>query len=91
MTNSVEVAEINDDAEACDYYVCVRVSVPSRFDDDVYDFCVECVECGEKVRHRLHGPKTPKKVCYECNSAGRRGNDVHSDRCRTGRIVAACA
>lgn len=58
----VEVVS-DEEAETCDYYICVRASSPSLFEDDLYDFCCEC---GEKVRYRPHGPTVPKKICVEC-------------------------
>lgn len=53
----------DDEAETADYYVCVKASKPSIFHDDLFDFCSKC---GEKVRHRPHGPTIPKKICMEC-------------------------
>lgn len=63
MPNKVNIVETGEDADDADFYVCCRASVPARYDDDLFDFCCKC---GEKVRHRPHGPTIPKKICYEC-------------------------
>lgn len=61
--DKLRVSNDADEIESADWYVCVRASVPGHFTDDVYDFCTQC---GEKVRHRPHGPRGVKKICVEC-------------------------
>lgn len=53
------------DGENATYVVCVPASTPAHFDDDVI---AECCECGQKVRHRPHVPKKPKRICTDCIS-----------------------
>lgn len=76
MPNEVSIIKTADEAEDADYYVCVRASQPARFTDDLYDFCCEC---GEKVRHRPHGPTIPKKICLECAMPGIRESSEKGD------------
>jgi hypothetical protein len=49
-----------EQAEACDIYVCATISY---FEDDVQDVCSGC---GVQVFRRPHGPTKPKRVCLNC-------------------------
>jgi len=49
--------------EQAEYVVCNRASLPSIFDDDVFNICCEC---GQKVRERPYNPVGPKRICTEC-------------------------
>ena len=52
----------DEEAEKVDFVVCMPFG-PSRFDDNLTDFCCEC---GVKVMYRWHAPRKPKKLCLDC-------------------------
>lgn len=62
MANEV-IMDDGDNGEDCDYVVCIKVTDPLKFDDNLISRC--CL-CDAPVQHRPHSPTTPKKVCWEC-------------------------
>lgn len=53
----------DEEAEHCDFLVCVPATWPSRFTDN---FKGVCCHCGVEVIYRWHAPRKPKKICLEC-------------------------
>lgn len=58
----VHVVE-DEEAEKCDYLICVPAECDTPFTDNLTAFCCEC---GRKVQHRWHAPRKPKRICMEC-------------------------
>lgn len=52
-----------EEAEDCDYVVCMPADTPSPFTDNLVG---HCCECGVKVIYRWHAPRKPKKICLVC-------------------------
>lgn len=52
-----------EEAEQCDFLVCVRSTAPAYFDDDEIG---SCFACSHPVRFRPRAPKAPKRLCTEC-------------------------
>lgn len=52
-----------EEAEACNWLVCSRLTSPLLMPDNLIDVCAVC---GELVQHRPHAPVRPKKVCGDC-------------------------
>jgi hypothetical protein len=63
MVNKLHIAGDDNNDESCEFLVCIRADEPTRFTDNVFDFC--CM-CGVKVQLRPHAPTAPKRVCYKC-------------------------
>lgn len=53
----------DEQAENCEFLVCVPADTPSSFTDNLTGFCSHC---GVKVIYRWHAPRKPKKICLEC-------------------------
>jgi hypothetical protein len=53
----------DEEAEQCDYVVCVRVGTPSHFTDDETGVCAHC---GHAIFWRPSMPKRPPKICIQC-------------------------
>jgi len=53
----------DEEAENCDFLVCIAADSPSPFDDNLTGFCSEC---GVKVQFRWHAPRKPKRICIFC-------------------------
>jgi len=53
----------DEEAETCDYVVCMPADTPSPFDDNLTGFCCKC---GCKVHYRWHAPRKPKRLCMNC-------------------------
>lgn len=51
------------DGEDADYFVCVPLTSPLKFPDNLVS---TCSKCGKSVQHRPIHPKTPKKICMPC-------------------------
>jgi hypothetical protein len=62
MPNEIMI-ETQEDGEACDCVVCILVTEPLAFPDNIV---TECCECGQLVQHRPHAPKRPPKICLPC-------------------------
>jgi hypothetical protein len=62
MAVTVEV-KTEDEGEEADYFVCIPVTDPLSFPDNVVDVCCKC---GAAIQHRPHFPVTPRKVCWSC-------------------------
>lgn len=62
MPNEITI-ETQDEGEACDCVVCIPVTEPLAFPDNIV---TECSECGQKIQHRPHAPKRPAKICLPC-------------------------
>jgi hypothetical protein len=52
-----------EEAEKCEYLICVRTTVPAYFPDDLIG---ECCSCQQPVRYRPTSPKAPPRICMEC-------------------------
>lgn len=52
-----------EEGEDADYYVCIPVTDPLAFPDNLVD---ECCQCGQAIQHRPHYPITPRKICLAC-------------------------
>lgn len=52
-----------EEAENCEYLVCVRVTTPLHFPDNLTG---KCCQCGKPVQYRPHAPVTPKRLCMDC-------------------------
>jgi hypothetical protein len=67
MKLKTPVGDINvvsdDEAEKCDFVVCMPADTPSPFGDNLTGFC--CM-CGIKVMYRWHAPRRPKRICLDC-------------------------
>lgn len=77
MTNKMFVGS-QDEAEECEYVVCVPATDPLHFPDNVV---ATCCQCSVAIQHRPHIPKTPKLICLECvlpeyQEAKERGEDI---------------
>ena len=53
----------DEEANACDYLVCMPWGTPSPFDDNLKGICSHC---GVTVMYRWHAPRKPKRICLEC-------------------------
>jgi hypothetical protein len=53
----------DDEANECDFIICMPATTPSPFDDNLTDFCCKC---GIKVIYRWHAPRQPPKLCIDC-------------------------
>jgi hypothetical protein len=53
----------DEEAEECDYLVCVTADTPSSFPDNLVGFCCEC---RVPVIYRWHAPRKPKRICMRC-------------------------
>jgi hypothetical protein len=53
----------DEEAEKCDWVVCMPWKGVHYFDDDVMG---RCAVCGIEVRYRPHAPKKPPRICVEC-------------------------
>ena len=62
MTNSIEIDE-DDNGEHADMVICVRLTSPLKFPDNLIGICSKC---GEAIQYRPHAPKMPPKICAEC-------------------------
>ena len=62
MPNKVEVTS-GEEAEDAAYVVCIPVTDPLKFEDNMIG---RCVRCNCRVQFRPHAPKTPPRVCWEC-------------------------
>ena len=62
MSNKLEVGT-QEEGEDCDYVVCVRVTSPLAFPDNLMGICCKC---GYAIQYRPHAPKAPAKICWEC-------------------------
>lgn len=55
----------DDDAEDCEYLVCMPAGYPSKFTDNFKGFCCRC---GCEVIYRWYAPRKPKRICVACMS-----------------------
>jgi len=63
MSDKLRIPVISDeDAEKCDFLVCMPQG-PSPFDDNLVG---ECCMCGIRVMYRWHAPRKPKRICLNC-------------------------
>ena len=58
----IEIVE-PDEAEEADYYVCISMTNPLTFPDNMID---ACCKCGNAIQHRPHYPVGIKKICMSC-------------------------
>lgn len=58
----IEVVSDND-AEACEYVVCLRSHIKTKFIDNEFGVCTRC---GAGVQFRPTAPKGPPRICMEC-------------------------
>ncbi len=66
MANEMMVGS-QEDGEDCDYVVCIEVSDPLHFPDNLVG---KCCKCEKAVQHRPHIPVTPQLICWECALPG---------------------
>jgi hypothetical protein len=59
----IPIAVSDEEAEACDYLVCMPWDPESPFKDN---FRGICCKCGITVMYRWHAPRKPKRICLEC-------------------------
>lgn len=62
MANKITIEE-QEDGEACDFVVCIPITNPLAFSDNIV---TDCCKCGQPIQHRPHAPKRPPKVCIAC-------------------------
>lgn len=62
MTMRLRVVS-QEETEAADFVVCLRVGASSPFTDNVTDVCAHC---GHAIFYRPYMPKKPPKICIEC-------------------------
>jgi len=62
--NKIEVVDLSK-AEEAEYYVCVPVTHPLSFPDNMID---ECCNCGQAIQHRPRYPVGVLKICLTCIS-----------------------
>lgn len=53
----------DEEAETCDYLVCMPADTPTPFKDNFHG---HCCECGVRVMYRWHAPRKPKRICVGC-------------------------
>jgi hypothetical protein len=63
MTNRIEIVDSDDEAEAADGLVCMRLTSPLLMPDNLIDLCSRC---GEAIQLRPDAPKRPPKICAVC-------------------------
>ena len=51
------------DNEDSDCVVCIPVTMPLKFDDNLVG---RCSRCNVPVQYRPTAPKTPPKICWNC-------------------------
>lgn len=62
MANSVEIDD-DGNAEHADVMVCMRLTQPLLMPDNAIGICAAC---SEAIQFRPHGPKRPRKLCWQC-------------------------
>jgi hypothetical protein len=60
--NKIEVVDPSE-AEEADYYVCIPLTNPLTFPDNMID---TCCKCGKAIQHRPHYPVGVRKICMSC-------------------------
>jgi len=53
----------DEEAEKCDFLVCVLETDHSPFTDNLVGICCKC---GRRVKYRWHAPRKPKRICVGC-------------------------
>lgn len=51
------------DGEDADYFVCLELTDPMKFPDNLVS---TCSKCRNPIQHRPVYPKGPKKICMTC-------------------------
>lgn len=63
MTNKIEIVDSITNGEDFDFVVCLRVTKPLIFADNLV---AHCCKCHMMVQFRPHAPKTPPRICQQC-------------------------
>jgi hypothetical protein len=63
MSNSLNIVDDPSEAEAADVVVCIELTQPLAFPDNIIDICSKC---GRPIQYRPNAPKRPPKVCLPC-------------------------
>jgi hypothetical protein len=64
LINGVPVTfATTEEAEGCEFLVCVEWTTPPLFRDNIRS---TCGGCGTPLQHRPYAPRKPMRVCVEC-------------------------
>jgi len=63
-----------EEAEKCDYVVCMPADSPSPFTDNLRG---HCSVCNQPIIFRPHVPKKPPKVCIHCMNLLHKTEFIH--------------
>lgn len=63
MSNHMVIVSDPSEAEAADCVVCILLTQPLTFPDNIIDICSKC---GQAIQYRPNAPKRPPKVCRAC-------------------------
>ena len=57
--------------------VCIKLTTPLYFPDNVV---TACVECGAALQHRLHAPPDTEPICEDCllDDTREQGGIIHA-------------
>src|SRR6266705_700247 len=62
MSNEVVISSV-EEAEDCEYVVCLPISSPLKCPDNLISNCCKC-DC--LIQHRPNVPRRPPKICWPC-------------------------
>jgi hypothetical protein len=62
MPNEFKIGT-NSEAEEADVVVCLPVTDPLKFRDNLVG---RCSKCSKPIQYRPNAPKNPPKICWNC-------------------------